>query len=79
MQGGEAIQGMGISQAITEASNFMNGMTSRERRKVEETFKRVFTLFSDPAISKTKDFSIIKLQLTKLPMIGFAPEKQPAA
>ena len=76
---GEAIQGMGISQAITEASNFMNGMTSRERRKVEETFKRVFTLFSDPAISKTKDFSIIKLQLTELPMMGFAPEKQPAA
>lgn len=61
---GGSIQGMGISQAITESSNLMNGLTSRERRKMEETFKKVFSNFKT-SICPSNDYSIIKLQLTE--------------
>lgn len=70
---GGAIQGMGISQAITESSAFMNGMTSRERRKIEETFKKVFSNFHQ-VINKSGDYSIIPLQLTPV-----STQTQPAA
>ena len=75
---GGAIQGMGISQAITEASNFMNGMTSRERTKIEEIFSRVFSLFHVP-INPTNDYSITKLQLTALDIATIPTVQPPAA
>lgn len=59
---GGVVTGMGISQATVESCAFVNGMTNRERREMEETFKVIFDNFH-AEVNPSKNYSIIPFSI----------------
>lgn len=60
---------LGASQEILEATAYMNGVTNRERREVEEIFTKIYSNFHAD-INPTKDYSIIPLSLIATNEVG---------
>ncbi len=67
---------LGISQDVIESCAFVNGMTNRERREMEETFKMIFDNFYVD-INPSKNYSIIPFSIEFNSTSVVPPVQQP--